>query len=96
VRWRLMGFDTPETYEARCEREYRLGIAATEALQRMIAVAKKVEPVTDGRLDRYGRVLGHLYLDGKEVGAILIEKRLAVAYDGRGPRRNWCNGALLR
>jgi micrococcal nuclease len=85
-----MGFNTPETYDAKCAEEHRLGIIATAALQKLIAGAKDVRPVTSGRLDRYGRTLGRLYVDNRDVGRLLTEKGLAEPYDGRGPRKDWC------
>jgi endonuclease YncB( thermonuclease family) len=38
------------------------------------------------RADRYGRRLAHLRVDGEDVGAVLIRERLAVPYNGRGPK----------
>jgi endonuclease YncB( thermonuclease family) len=42
--WRLQGFDTPETFYARCDAERRLADLATRELARLFAAAKKVEP----------------------------------------------------
>jgi micrococcal nuclease len=41
-------------------------------------------------IDRYGRPLARLRVNGEDVGAILIRERLAVPYHGRGPKMDWC------
>jgi endonuclease YncB( thermonuclease family) len=89
--WRLMGFDTPETFNARCEAEYRLGDVARHRLQQLIDAAKDVRIKDSGKLDKYQRGLGQLLLDGKDVGSILIEENLARPYHGQ-KRQGWCDG----
>ena len=92
VSWRLMGYDCPETYYARCDSERQRGDAATRRLEQLLAGAKKADLIADRRIDRYGRTLGHLRVDGKDVGDILIREGLCVPYSGRGKRRDWCQG----
>src|SRR5262245_25180465 len=60
VSWRLMGFDYPETYYARCVAERERGNAATRRLQQLFAGAKKVDLIVDRHIDRYGRTPGRL------------------------------------
>jgi micrococcal nuclease len=87
---RLIGFDTPETgYHARCEAEHRLGIAATHRLEELIRSGHAILQ-TSGRRDRYGRSLSRLYVDGRDVGDILIDEGFARPYDG-GKRKSWCD-----
>jgi endonuclease YncB( thermonuclease family) len=93
VSWRLMGFDCPETYYARCESERERGNAATRRLQQLLAGAGKVDLIADRHIDRYGRTLGHLQIDGKDVGDILIKEGLCVPYNGHTKRRDWCASA---
>lgn len=90
VSWRLKGFDTPETYFAKCQSEYQAGILAKQELEALIRHGKKVETVTDGREDRYHRVLGRLMIDGRDVAEIMIERGLARRYNGRTKRLGWC------
>lgn len=85
---RLMGFDTPETYRAKCATERALGLQAKQFLQQQIAKASSIIPQTHGR-DRYQRLLARLYLDGVDVADIMIAAGLAVRYSG-GTRINWC------
>jgi micrococcal nuclease len=90
VSLRLVGFDCPETYCARCESERARGNAATARLRQLIVSAKKVDFVADRRIDRYGRQLGYLRVDGRDAGAILIREGLCVPYSGHTRRRDWC------
>lgn len=89
VRYRLLGFDTPETYFARCQVEYEKGIAAKLRLQELIS-SGSVRLVETRRSDRYGRVLAQLFVDGEDVGRMLISEGLARPYDGRSIRKRWC------
>jgi micrococcal nuclease len=70
VRYRLVGFDCPETFRAKCDEELALGLAAS-------------------RLDKYGRTLATLTVNGRDVGEVLISEGLARAYKGR-KRESWC------
>jgi endonuclease YncB( thermonuclease family) len=90
-RMRLIGFDCAETYQAKCEGEYKLGIVATVRLQKLIDAAKKIETVTDGRRDRYRRLLGRLIVDGRDVMLPMTADGLCVPYSGRTMRRSWCS-----
>lgn len=94
-RYRLAGFDTPETRRGRyrCAAELQAGRAAAVRLEDLIARAQRAElHRTTWRLDRWGRVLARLELDGEDVAAIAIREGWGVAYHGRGPRRDWCAG----
>ena len=90
VSWRLMGFDCPETYYARCASERARGDAATRRLRQFLSGANKVTLIADRHIDRYGRQLGHLRADGKNVGENLIREGLCAPYSGRTERRDWC------
>src|SRR6056297_108842 len=87
-RARLTGYDTPEAYEPGCAAEARAARQATARLRTLVANARTVEPRI-GDLDRYGRRLVRLSLDGQDVGAVLISEGLAVPYRG-GRRIDWC------
>jgi endonuclease YncB( thermonuclease family) len=93
-RWRLEGFDAPETgSRARCHEERVLGQSAKLRLAEAVgdgkAVLVPVGPVW--RVDRYGRRLGRLAIDGRDAGDILTAEGLARPYD-RGQRPAWCAG----
>ena len=52
-RIRVLGLDTPETYSAQCDAEYRLGLVAKRQLQELIGDAN-LEIRRKG-IDRYDR-----------------------------------------
>lgn len=88
-RYRLVGYDTPETYRAQCDFEKAWGDAATARARQLIHEAGAVEiTVLPGR-DRYGRGLATVSVQGRDLGSILIEENLARPYDG-GQRQGWC------
>ena len=89
-RFRLVGFDTPETYQARCSYEKALGDLATARLRQLVAEAGVVDVVVLPGLDRYGRGLARLYVGGTDVKDILIAEGLARPYNG-GRRSGWCS-----
>lgn len=91
--FRLANIDTPEMPPRhRCDAEAALARLATQEMERLWAEAGPVEPVLrrDG-LDRYGRTIVHLSLDGgrTDVGEVMVERGLAVAWAGR--RHEWCS-----
>ena len=89
VKYRLMGFDAPETFQAKCDTELALGKRAAERLKELLA-SGEVRIVESGKIDRYGRTLAHLTVNGRDVGGVLVSEGLARAYDGRPKRQDWC------
>lgn len=102
---RLVGFNTPETYKPRCAKEREWGERATARLKELVAssavqvekVACACKPGTHGTNKcNFGRSCGKLYVDGNDVGQILVSEGLAVPFvcgATRCPRmpRPWCN-----
>jgi endonuclease YncB( thermonuclease family) len=101
--FRLVGFDAPETYRARCSSERDLGNRATFRLRQLVAgggldlerVVCSCPTGTEGtRRCNYGRSCGVLKARGQDVGATLIAEGLAHTYTcGRTscpPRELWC------
>lgn len=86
---RLTGYDTPETYYAQCQAEKDRGDAATERLRQLIRGAGTLQLFLREERDRYGRGLGSLLSDGRNVGDVPISEGLARPYNG-GQRRGWC------
>jgi len=87
-RGRLMGFDAPEVFSPGCAAELRRGVAATAFLRREIWAAGEVETRVRG-VDRYGRLLIVLRLDGEDVAARMLASGHARVYHG-GRREGWC------
>ncbi|UYV35982.1 thermonuclease family protein [Rhodobacteraceae bacterium D3-12] len=87
-RARLVGFDTPETRNARCEAEAVAGKDATERLRALIA--KGGVAFTRHGTDKYGRSLIRLSVGGVDVAETMIREDYAVAYSA-GTRIDWCH-----
>lgn len=86
---RLVGFDTPETYQAQCAAERNLGDAATDRLRDLLIRASSAQLVHLPRRDQYGRDLARLMLDGRDVADIMVGEGFARRYAG-GQRQSWC------
>ena len=90
VTYRLLGFDTPETFFAQCSYERSLGKAATQRLEELVRDAQSIELQKTGQSCKWGRLCASLLIDGVDVGDILIREGHAVPYDGKTKRRDWC------
>ena len=87
-RIRILNIDAPERGDrARCQAERVLAERASRALRSRVQAARRIELERDG-LDRYGRTLAVVRLDGADVGEDLISEGLAVRW-GNG-RPDWC------
>jgi endonuclease YncB( thermonuclease family) len=87
---RLVNIDTPETgSRARCPAERTLGDRATNAARALIAQARRLELNPTGRIDRYGRTIAFVVIDGHDMGETLIAEGLARPWRGR--REPWCD-----
>lgn len=93
LRYRLAGFDAPETKRGRyrCHREMERGNAATARLGQLLDAADRVEIIrTSWKPDKWGRVLADIKIDGRSVRDIAISEGWGAPYTGRGPKRDWC------
>lgn len=95
-------FDTPETsyrWDAKCDLEIERGKAAKARLREIKKAAQRVDfiPVLDpdGTVARTGgdrpRLLMRMLTDGVNVGKILAAEGLAMVYDWRTERVDWCS-----
>lgn len=87
VTYRLLGFDTPEIHNAKTPHEYALGMKAKRRLEQIISRGT-VRIIESGKLDKYGRTLATLTVNGHDVGETLIREGLARPYGG-GKRLPW-------
>lgn len=88
-RIRQENIDTPETGgRERCPEEREAGERATAEARRLIHEAEYVSVRRSGRTDRYGRTIGWVSVDGRDIGDVLIER--GVARPWRGRREPWC------
>ena len=89
ARYRLAGFDAPETRGAHCPEERSLGKKAALRLAALVA-GGGASLSTQVARDKYGREIASLSLRGEDAGAVLEREGLAHAYTGRGRRPGWC------
>ena len=83
--------DTPETgSRARCQAERDLGNRATQQARTLIS-SGDVELRPTGRIDRYGRAIAFVLIDGRDLGETLIANGLARPWRGR--REPWCDAS---
>ncbi|HET9231448.1 MAG TPA: thermonuclease family protein [Vitreimonas sp.] len=90
ITYRIVNIDTPETGpRARCQAERDLGNRATQHARTLISSAGAVELRPTGRIDRYGRAIAFVLIDGRDLGETLIADGLARPWRGR--REPWCD-----
>jgi hypothetical protein len=97
IRYRLANIDAPETGDhAKCYREAERGQLAKWAAIRLVREAAAVTARPTGRMDRYGRCVAFILVDGADLGNLLVGRGLALPWRGR--RERWCgaNGGLAR
>jgi endonuclease YncB( thermonuclease family) len=85
---RLLGFDSPEKFSPQCTEEFLAAERAGWALRTMIQKAERLKLTREG-VDRYGRALVTLELDGQDVADLMIRAGHGRRYGG-GPRGSWC------
>ena len=91
ITYRIENIDTPETGpRARCQAERDLGNRATQQARTLIS-SGNVELRSTGRIDRYGRTIALVLIDGRDLGETLIAGGLARPWRGR--REPWCDSS---
>ena len=85
-RIRLHGIDTPESRTRDLEEKER-GLAAKERVKELCPVGSTVTIKTtkDGR-GKFGRILGEIFVDGKNINLEMCKKGYAVAYYGQNKK----------
>lgn len=85
---RLTGFDAPELFSPACASELLAAQQAQWALRRAIFGATRIVLSREG-VDRYGRALVAVTLDGEPLARKMIAAGHARPYAG-GRRQGWC------
>ena len=93
-RWRLMDLDTPEIHTSGCPGERELGRLAAARLIELLR-QRGGRLVDAEKREKFGRKLGRLIIGWPVAGeepwaAIAIREGLAVGWDGKGRRHDWC------
>ena len=86
------GVDTPETFQAECNNEHRVGKEATGFVRGAFAVAEEIILVTEGERGGFGRLLGRIEVDGVDLGDLLIAEGLAQSWPNEG--NVWCQDSI--
>jgi micrococcal nuclease len=98
-RVRLAGIDTPES-STRDLKEKALGLESKDYLKKRLELATNIVIRTEkvNSTEKYGRILGWLYLDGetKSVNHEMIEKGYAWGYLGDTKLKDFESLAKLR
>ena len=91
-RVRLAGIDTPESRTRNLE-EKALGLESKEWLKKALEGAKDILIKTElpGSTEKYGRIIGHLFINGQETSLNnqMITSGYALAYDGGTKDKNF-------
>ena len=86
---RLLGLDTPEISNPKCEQEYALGIDARNFVNNLISEGVSIKFKTEYNRDFFGRILSYIILDGENVSKKMVSNGLGVIYD-RSNKKDWC------
>jgi micrococcal nuclease len=91
-RIRLAGVDTPESRTADAN-EKKLGLESKEWLKKRCENAKDILIKTElpDSTEKYGRIIGHLFINGEEtsLNEQMIAEGYALAYDGGTKDKNF-------
>ncbi len=92
TRVRVANLDAPDIgSHAKCATEAKLGQESKRYAIQLIRGAKRVEIVNPERLDRYGRTVAHVSIDGRDFGETML--RAGQARPWRGRSSDWCSGS---
>ena len=86
---RLLGLDTPEISNPKCEQEYALGIDARNFVNNLISEGVSIKFKTEYNRDFFGRILSYIIVDGENVSKKIVSNGLGVIYD-RSNKKDWC------
>jgi micrococcal nuclease len=84
IKVRLVGIDAPETSRKKREPGQPYSQQAKKYLAEL--VLNKTVDIKGYGLDRYSRILGVIYLDGKNINLEMIKAGLAEVYHGLAPK----------
>jgi micrococcal nuclease len=99
AKLRVQGIDTPEIkpkgMAQPCETEW--GRVARKLVEAELKHARRIDITNLNGRDKYGRILGQVVYDGKNLKDVLLKNHLAVPYEGKRKKKtNWCELKALR
>ena len=86
---RLAGIVVPDI-RSLCDRERKLAKEAQRLTEDRLSTGKRIY-ITDVSQDEEFRMVGRLVVEGEDVGSQLLERRLAVPYNGGSIASPWCD-----
>jgi endonuclease YncB( thermonuclease family) len=90
---RVEGIDTPEI-KGKCQKEKDLAYEARDLVRALLNNAQTITLSIDDNpkevRGKYFRIVGRLIADGVDIADLLIERQLAVLYDGGTKTKDWC------
>jgi len=85
---RIRGIDTPEI-RGKCQKEKEWAVKARLFVKKMLSSANSIDLINMER-GKYFRIVADILVDGRWAREALLEKGLAVPYDGRTKGKDWC------
>jgi len=90
---RVEGIDAPEI-RGKCQKEKDLAYEARDMVRGLFENAQTITLTIDDNpkevRGKYFRIVGRLKADGVDISDLLIQKNLAVPYDGGTKVKDWC------
>jgi micrococcal nuclease len=84
IKVRLVGIDAPETSKGKRQTGQPFGRKAEKHLAGL--VLNKIVDIRGYGSDRYGRILGEIFVDDKNVNLDMVKNGYAEVYSGQPPR----------
>lgn len=84
----IAGIVVPDIHSP-CDRERKLAQDAQRLTEDVLSNGQRIQ-ITDVSRDEQFRLVGRLAVDGEDVGSQLLERRLAVPYNGELTAAQWC------
>lgn len=88
INVRIAGIDTPEI-KGKCLKETAFAMQARNLVRRMLGQARRID-LLDAERGKYFRLVAEVLADGKDIGQTLIDRGMAVEYDGGKKTKEWC------
>lgn len=95
IKVRVWGVDTPEL-KGKCEREIELARESKRVAVDLLRSADSITIMYDSKhaYDKYGRLLGHVFINDVNLANILIDSGNGREYYG-GHRSGWCENITM-
>lgn len=85
---RVADIDSPEL-RSHCKSEKVMANKAKQFVVHSLETGKVVT-LRNARRGKYFRIIAEVYIDGISLAETLLEKGLAIEYNGKKKRTNWC------